>query len=92
MEKIYIAIPLDRTDSITMFYDKVAKELGFDPEFITMYDPGKVWVSDERAQDFERVYGSEFTYVWASFGPRVDDALKKEVVLVEEGFVKEVEQ
>ena len=84
--------------SITDLYDIVAIKMGEDPEKVHGYDCRKINVSQNIFDDVYRWYQmnmkgdvsdikQQFGMDWLVYGPKVDDELSDNCVVLEEGFM-----
>ena len=80
-----------RKEGIVDFYNAVAEQLGFDSEKVN-YDCRKILVSKERFDAINMAYedSEDFAMRWLCLGPKTDEMLQGDEVIIEDGFIIEV--
>lgn len=92
MNTVKIVTPVT---SIVGLYDAVARAMGFNPEKCE-YDCTKIKCASNFADEIEEAYKAKypndykmaFGMHWVCYGPKVDEGLTDDTVIVEEGFFK----
>lgn len=86
-------------EGIVDFYNAIAKQLGYDSKKAS-YDCRRILVSKERFDAIDAKYKERyadkplnykeiFGMDWACFGPKTDEMLQGDEVIIEDGFIVE---
>lgn len=81
---------------IVSFYDAIARRLGYNIDRVN-YDCTKIDVSENIYNEIEQYYKEDnrgpeqIGMIWVCYGLKVNSELTDYEVIIEEGFIKEVE-
>ena len=83
--------------NIKQLYDKVAQALGYEDTENLHYDCAYINVAPNIADNVlaymkeeEKFEAMERGMLWVCFGPKADENLKDDVIMVDDGFITEV--
>jgi len=84
-------------NGIVAFYDAIARRLGYNIDRVN-YDCSKIDVSENIFNEIEQWYKDnknsgpeQIGMIWVCYGPKVNSELTDYEVVIEEGFIGEVE-